>query len=117
MSGHIIRCFLDSDLRSSHDGLADQAKKSGIKVEDLKQGEYVVFVNSKKDRVKVYAAYHVLAYIKLPAGTSMDLNVIRAIPKAFTASGRLDYNKALRETVEEKLVKERKLGVLELKAV
>jgi hypothetical protein len=47
----------------------------------------------------------------------MDLNVIRAIPKAFTASGRLDYNKALRETVEEKLVKERKLGVLELKAV
>ncbi len=115
MSGHIIRCFLDSDLRCSHDGLAEQAKKSGIKVEDLKTGEYVVFVNHKKDRVKVYAAFNVLAYLKLPPGTSMDLNVIRAIPRAFTASGRLDYDKALKETVEEKLNKERKLGVLELK--
>lgn len=104
MSQRMLRCYLNSDLRCGHQGLSDLAKKDGIRVKDLAPGEMIVFVNAKRDRVKVYASSNVLAYLRLERG-SIDLNTIREIPKAFQGSGKIDYDKALKETVESALMR------------
>lgn len=110
MSGRVIQCYLNSDLRCSHDGLAEVAKKDKIMVKSLEPGQYVVFINSKKDRMKVYASNNVLAYLRLEDGRRIDLNTVREIPRAFAASGRIDYDKALEKVVREGLEKKRALN-------
>lgn len=98
-----IQIFLDSDLRCSHDGLAMIAKKEKIDVSKLEPGEYVIFVNSAKDKCKVYAAFNVVAYLKPPKGHKIEMKVIQLIPVAFAATGRIDYDKALKELLEKEL--------------
>jgi hypothetical protein len=110
----IIQCYLNSDLRAGHDGLAKVAKKDSIHVNDLEPGNYVLFINKKKNKLKIYAANHVVAYLKMPAGEQIDLNTIPAIPRAFCGSGKIDYPKILRATLERELTKRKRHGVLEV---
>lgn len=104
MSQRIVRVFLNADLRCGHDGLAALAKKESIDVKKLPPGEYVIFLNAAKDRVKVYAASNVVAYHRSESGR-LEMAAIARIPQAFTASGHLDYSKALRATLEQALAK------------
>lgn len=103
MNGQVIQCFLKSDLRCGHDGLAALAKKDGIRVKDLVPGQYVVFINARQDRMKLYATNQVVAYIK-PEGGRIDLNTVREIPRVFLASGKIDYEAALRVRIERELL-------------
>jgi hypothetical protein len=103
--GRVLQIFLNADLRNGHEGLAELAKERGIDVTKLLPGQYVVFVNAGKDKLKLYAAANVLAYLKLTGGQKFDLRVIAFIPKAFNGSGKLDYDKALKDAVEEALRK------------
>jgi hypothetical protein len=102
MSNRIVRCFLDADLRCSHDGLAKIAKDSKVNVRDLESGEYAVFVNSARNKVKVYAHGEVLAYLRLPRGRSVDLRVIQHIPAAFNGK-TINYDSALAKMLESKM--------------
>jgi len=104
MSGTIIRCFLDSDLRSGHLGLTNQARKEKVFTNELGAGEYVVFINRKRDRVKVYTGNEVIAYMKAPRGTQIDLRVIEQIPKAFLSRGSLSYDRALEKVLSERVL-------------
>lgn len=98
----VIRCFLASDMRNGHLGLASLAKEAGVNVDKLEPGEYVAFVNSARDRLKVYAHNNVVAYF-YKKGTAIDLRAIAGIPQAFGGSGKMDYDAALKKTLEREL--------------
>src|SRR5687767_6054463 len=99
-----LQVFFDSDLRCSHDGLALVAKKAKIDVSKLQPGEYVLFINSEKNKLKLFTANNVLAYLRLERG-KLEERTISLIPEAFMASGKIDYEKALRQVIEKELGK------------
>lgn len=103
--GRILQVFMNANLRSGHDGLEKLAKDNGIKVRSLEPGQFVVFINTHKDKVKVFAASQVIAYCRLEKGRKIDMNVIREIPRVFLSNGRLDYEAALKEAVEQALAR------------
>lgn len=104
-AGRVINFFTNVDFRLGHDGLAKLSKQNAVDVAKLNNGQYIVFVNSAKDRVKVFAANNVIAYLKLPHGRKVDSRVIQEIPSAFQGNGTLDYDKALKAAVEKALAR------------
>ncbi len=102
MSG-ILRVFLNANLRSGHDGLTELAKEHGIKTDKIEPGSFVVFVNSQKNKIKVYAANDVIAYCRLPQGRVVNMNTIRELPHVFNGRA-IDYDKALKLAVEKQLL-------------
>lgn len=102
-----IRVFFNVDLRCSHEGLEAVAKKNQIDPAKLQPGEYLVFINNYQDRIKLYASNHVVAYYKSPHGR-IDLRAISKIPEAFKASGKIDYDAAVKKVIEEHLIKKAK---------
>lgn len=105
-TGRVLQIFLNHDLRNGHDGLSGIAKEAGIDTRKLVPGQYVAFINAKKDKLKLYAANGVVAYLKLEAGRKIDERVIRELPRVFQG-GRIDYDKALKEVVETALARKR----------
>lgn len=100
MINRIVRVIFDADLRCSHDGLRATAKKLSVSVDDLNMGEYVVFINSKKNMLKLYASGNTIAHFKTPDHRKMNLKVIAQIPKYF--NGReLKYDDALKAVIEK----------------
>lgn len=101
MSAKVVRAFLGTDLRCTHLGLAEIAKKNKIDVGKLEPGEYLLFINNEKTKLKLFAANHVVAYLRLPDNQKLDMRTISLIPQAFKASGRIDYDGALKEVLVE----------------
>lgn len=101
----IRQVFLNTDFRNSHDGLAAIALNNGIDVSKLAHGEFVLFLNAHKDRIKLYTSNNVLAYMKMPHRHRVEMRTLRLIPEAFMASGRIQYD----ETLKEVLMKELKI--------
>jgi hypothetical protein len=100
--GRLLQVFLNQDLRHGHDGLAQIAKDtSQLDVQKLLPGQYLVFVNSAMDRIKLYASGNVVAYQVLPKGQKVDIRAIKQIPRVFQSTGKLDYDKALETTVQD----------------
>lgn len=60
--------FLNMDLRNGHEGLTAIAKKNKVDIKTLESGEYIIFINSEMNRLKLYAQNDVIAYLKLPRG-------------------------------------------------
>ena len=105
--GRVLQCFLNADLRCGHEGLAILAKQNGIDITELKPGQYVLFINSHKDKLKLYACNNVVAYLKLPSGQRLNMATIQLIPKAFRGTGTIDYDKALKEVILTALARKR----------
>ena len=101
-----LQVFLNADFRCAHEGLALIAKSHKIDVSKLEIGEYLIFVNTAKDRLKLYAANNVVAYLKLKTG-KIDLRTIQLIPQAFNGSGRIDYDAALKEVIDRELARKK----------
>lgn len=97
-----MRVFLNADMRNQHDGMKALAKSEKIDIEKLEVGEIVLFINSEKNRIKLFGAKNVLAYLKLDRG-KIDMRTIALIPKAFSGSGKIDYDKALKEVLTKEL--------------
>jgi hypothetical protein len=107
--GRILQCFLNADLRQGHDGLEKLARQNNIDVTRLHPGQYVVFVNSHRDKVKVYAANGVVAYYRHTGGRIYDLRVLQEIPKAFNGTATFNMDTALKTVVEDALRRKRAL--------
>ena len=107
MAGRIIQVFMNVSMINGHDGLAEIAKAQGIKTNEIDPGSYVVFVNSAKDRIKVYAAGQTVAYVRLEKGRKVDLRVIREIPNVFRG-GKIEYDKALEVAIDKVRAREGK---------
>lgn len=100
-SGRLLQVWLNQDMRNGHEGLAEVAKQGGLDVSKLKPGQYLVFINAKMDRIKMYGANNVVAYQVLEGGRKVDLRVVREIPKVFQSTGKLDYDLALERVVTD----------------
>lgn len=98
----LLRVFLNADMRNQHDGLRALAKTEKINIDKLEVGEMVLFINSDKNRVKLYGSNNVLAYLKLDKG-KIDMRTISLIPRAFSGSGKIDYDAALKEVLTREL--------------
>lgn len=86
-AGRIAQVILDVDLRNSHDGLMEIARKRGVSLKDLKPGQYLVFVNLQRDRFKIFAPAPngrgaIIVYYRAYQGR-VDRESIETIPQAF----------------------------------
>lgn len=112
-TGSIVRVFLDADMRCSQPGLSALALKHKFKVEELGHGEFLIFINSKRNKLKLYAGGDVLAYYRMAKGERLDMRVIQKIPRAFMGTGKLNYTEELRTVIREELAR-RHLSPLEV---
>lgn len=97
-NNRVLQVFLNADLRCSHDGLREIAKKGGLDVKDLQPGQYIVFLNAAKDRLKLYASGNVVAYMKQPDGGKIDPRMIAELPRAFNGT-TINYESAIKEAL------------------
>lgn len=103
MANEIVHYFPRSDLRSGHVGLTKMAAKAGYKPSELNPGEFLVFVNSRKTALKIFAANHIVAHYKSPTNY-IDIRVLQYIPQAFSG-GRFNYSVALQKVLEKDFTK------------
>lgn len=99
----IVRCFFDTHMGLAHDGLRQVAANHSIKLDTLEPGEFVVFINSSRDRLKVFAASNTFAYWRSRNGSKLDLNAIREIPRVFGGTAIGEYDKALEIALTKRL--------------
>ena len=99
----LVRCFLDSDMRCQHNGLAKIASKAKVNVYNLAKGEHVVFINGRLNRVKMFSPGGILSYLKVSKG-QIDLATLALIPQAFN-DGDIDvgYSRALKTGLKKRL--------------
>lgn len=96
----ILQCFLDADLRGSHNSLAVTGKKYGIDVPNLLPGQVVIFINKRRTLMKCCVEGNTFSYTRRDR---IDLSAISRLPQAFGATGELNYDKALEIALIDKL--------------
>lgn len=99
----VLFYFPNSDMRRGHAGLAEYARKEGKNVAKLEPGQFMLFVNRKKDQLKLYSAGNCVTHFKSESGR-IDMRIISEIPRNFSG-GRFDYKNALRNVLERDLSK------------
>lgn len=102
MTNRILRVVFNTDLRNSHDGLEALAKDLKVKVSELSPGQFIVFMNTRKTAVKIYAAGNTIAHFRMPGGKKLNLKTIVMIPKYFSG-GEFKYDQALKEVIEKEI--------------
>lgn len=106
MRPRIVAAFDGVNMGKSHQGLAELAKLWHVKVDELNDGELILFLNTRRDKLKVLGSQgQVLAYVKLQDGRRLPLEAIQYIPKTFAAKGKLDLDAAITEHVKAALAK------------
>lgn len=102
-----VSVLLNVSMVGGHDALVRVAKSQGMNLEKLDTGCAVVFINRKREKMKVYSYNGVLSYMRSPEGRPFDLMAIDEFPKAFDANGRMDYPAALKLRIEKALQKQK----------
>lgn len=102
-TNRVVRVIFEADMRCSHDGLRKIAKKLNVIIDTLSLGEYVVFINTKKNMCKIFAAGNTIAFFKMPGGKMMNMKIIGMIPRFFNGK-ELKYDEALRELIRKEFV-------------
>lgn len=100
----LLRVFINVDLRAGHEGLSILAKKHNIQTSKITPGNYVVFINTRRDKLKMYAADEVVAYLRLPAGRRISMYVIKELPHVFNGV-TINYDRALAIAIDKQLLK------------
>lgn len=96
----VIHWMPNTDMRNSHVGLAEIAKKElGVKVEDLKVGECVLFVNTSFNAFKIYCPNDFVLHYRHPKGHRLNARAVINVPH-FMRGSHVNYDKALRAEVE-----------------
>jgi hypothetical protein len=108
MKQGILRVFVNVNMSQGHNALSKLAKKYEMNVSTLEPGSYLIFINGARNKIKVYAANDVIAYQRLPQGGRLDMRAIAEIPKVFNASGKMNYDDALKKFVIETMQKRAK---------
>lgn len=117
-AGRIAQIILNVDLRNSHDGLMDIAKKRGVDFDKMGPGQYLVFVNDQKNRFKIFAPSPsrrgaIILYYKSYQGR-VDRDEIISVPAAFGVKKHIDINERLSNSLDESLAYKRVRVVKEL---
>ena len=98
----VIRFFPETFMGNGHAGLAAIAKKHNVDVSNLKWGEYVIFMNTNQNALKLYSQGGLIAHLKMPGSAKIDLETISLIPRFFNG-GHISYESALKEVIQKKL--------------
>jgi hypothetical protein len=101
MKNSIVKIFPDSDLRRGHLGLKIDAAKRNVNVGTLEHGEFVMFLNRRQDKFKLYAANNTLVYYTHTRGR-INLEAVKYFPQIFNA-GQFSYDKALEKVLTRRL--------------
>lgn len=112
----LLMIFDNVNMGRSHDGLTEIAKRWKVDPHQLQAGELLLFINRARDKIKVFAPNNVIAYYRAPKGTRVDMQALQYIPRAFTKSGKIDYDEALKKVLQEKLVAGAKRSMSPLEA-
>lgn len=117
-SGRIAQVFLNVDLRNSHDGLMEIARKRGVDISKLEIGHYVVFINDQKNRFKLFAPSanrrgFIVAYYKSYDGR-IDRQEIEMLPQAFGVKKRFETSNRIADKLDETLKYQRVRQVRDL---
>lgn len=106
----LLHIFWDTPMNGRQDALSAVAKKqSGIKLTDLKQGDLLMFVNKKLDKIAILStvpegdSHGVLGYYKSPGGRKISERALQFIPQSYGANGRIDMDAATRKAILQQL--------------
>ena len=100
----IVRLFLDTDMRLSFQGLKKRALSDKVDLSKLKTHEHVVFINARKDRVKLLSPNGVMSYLWKSDG-AIDVGSIGQIAKTFSRTGKINVDASIKTELERKLKK------------
>jgi hypothetical protein len=96
----LVQYFPNADLRSGYDGLYKVAKRGGLDLKTIKNGEFCAFVNRKKDKLKLATHSDFVAYLRLPRGQQIDPRVIQVLPEFFNGT-KIEYSRALENVLKK----------------
>jgi hypothetical protein len=95
-----VTVFNNVHMGMGHTGLAKMARDARCNPANLEQGELILFLNRKKDKLKIMGGNGlVLGYLRLEGNRRIDMNALQFIPQTFGADGAVNYNMALRKTL------------------
>jgi len=97
---YIVEFFPNADLRAGHAGLSAVAKEHGLNTDNLKPGEYLVFVNRKRSMLKMYTAGNIIAHLKASGQGLITWRVVKYIPKFFNGT-EINFKAAQREALRD----------------
>lgn len=101
----IKEIVLNADLRNGHPGLVAIGKKHGASVDSLRQGEMIVYLNTKHTAFKaLIAGRTALFHFREPNGHVIHRRAIATIPSWFNG-GQASYSQELRKILEAELVR------------
>lgn len=99
-----VSIFMGADLRAGHVGLRALAQKHRVQLSALGSGECVVFINRARNKIKSYSFNGVISYVRFDdARRGVSIEALDELPRAFRSDGTLDYDRALRVSLEKKL--------------
>lgn len=94
----IVAAFDCVHMGLGHTGLTGIIRKH--RLGQLGHNECILFLNRKRDKLKVMSgSLSVIAYVKLPDGRRLPADAIQYIPQAFSRDGRLDIERAIAQSV------------------
>lgn len=96
---HLVRYVADADLRLGYTGLSKL-----VSLKNLGPGDFVAFVNSRQDKIKLCAKNDTLAYLRLPPGKKIDPRVIKFLPGTFNGT-EINYDAAMEKVLRSKFPK------------
>lgn len=99
MSNQIISYFPETHLGNGHDGLRKIALKHKKDPMNLKDGQFLLFINKAMTALKMYAAGNVLVHYKTTDGHRIQPQTISLLPKYFNGKS-LNYKGALEQSVK-----------------
>lgn len=91
----LVRYVPDADLRVGYDGL-----QRIVRLQNLGKGEFVAFVNRKRDKIKLATGNDMIAYHRLPQGHKVDPRVIALLPEYFDG-GQINYDAAVEKVLRK----------------
>jgi hypothetical protein len=99
----IIRLFLDTHMGLSHPGLIEIAKNAKVNVDKLNDGDLLMFINRKLNKVKVLGAKgKVIGYLRTPDNRPIMLDALQYLPHTFGGAS-WDYTEACKLALQKKL--------------
>jgi hypothetical protein len=102
--GNIVQMFFNVNLVKSHRGLNLIAHEYDIDLGALEPGQFVCFLNRAKNRIKLYTAGNIYAYLALPErNQQVTMEIIGQIPRMFLSKAELNYLPIFEEALERPL--------------
>lgn len=100
MSNKVMYVIPHVDMRNSHLGLMEIAKKNKVSSSAIKPGEFILFINNPFNACKLLAANDVVIYYKHPKGHRLNYKALQLLPHFFDGQD-IGYSSALKHVIEK----------------